>query len=173
MTITTIVPVAARQMLDDGARLVDIRDADEFAREHIPGATNLPLGRIGALPTASAPVIFHCRSGMRTAANAQALADAAAGSPCYIVEGGIDAWRNAGLPTEIDRSQPLEVMRQVQLAAGGLVLLGVILGFLVDSAFFALSAFVGAGLMMAGATGWCGMAKLLAQMPWNRRGHAG
>ena len=60
-------------------------------------------------------------------------------------------------------------MRQVQLAAGALVLLGVLLGFLVTPAFFGVSAFVGAGLMMAGATGWCGMARVLARMPWNRR----
>ena len=59
-------------------------------------------------------------------------------------------------------------MRQVQLVAGGLVLLGVTLGFLVSTACFGLSAFVGAGLMMAGATGWCGMAKLLQRLPWNR-----
>ncbi|WP_325231663.1 YgaP-like transmembrane domain, partial [Sphingobium sp.] len=65
--------------------------------------------------------------------------------------------------------QPIEVMRQVQLVAGGLVLLGVVLGFLVAPAFFGLSAFVGAGLIMAGATGWCGMARLLRLMPWNRR----
>jgi len=60
-------------------------------------------------------------------------------------------------------------MRQVQLAAGALVLLGVLLGFLVAPAFFGISAFVGSGLMMAGATGWCGMARLLAHIPWNRR----
>lgn len=63
-------------------------------------------------------------------------------------------------------------MRQVQLIAGGLVLLGVVLGFLVHPGFFALSGFVGAGLMMAGATGWCGMAVLLRTMPWNRRAQA-
>jgi len=70
---------------------------------------------------------------------------------------------------KVDRHQPLELMRQVQLAAGGLVLLGVALGFLVGPGFFALSGLVGAGLMMAGATGWCGMARLLQHMPWNRR----
>src|SRR3546814_8784676 len=78
----------------------------------------------------------------------------------YVLEGGIDAWRRAGLEVAADRRQPLELMRQVQLAAGGLVLLGVALGFLVGPGLFALSAFVGAGLMLAGATGWCGMARL-------------
>jgi hypothetical protein len=60
-------------------------------------------------------------------------------------------------------------MRQVQIGAGTLVLLGVVLGFAVSPIAYGLSAFVGAGLLVAGTTGWCGMAKLLAVMPWNRR----
>ena len=68
-----------------------------------------------------------------------------------------------------DSSQPLPLMRQVQIAAGSLALLGVILGYAVSSAFFLLSGFVGAGLILAGVTGFCGMARLLAIMPWNRR----
>lgn len=60
-------------------------------------------------------------------------------------------------------------MRQVQIAAGGLALLGVVLGYGVNSGFFLLSGFVGAGLLFAGVTGFCGMARLLDKMPWNRR----
>ena len=80
----------------------------------------------------------------------------------------LDAWTAAGLPVEEDRNAPLELMRQVQIAAGLLVLTGVGLGFAASPAFFGLAGFVGAGLTFAGATGWCGMAKLLAAMPWNR-----
>ena len=69
----------------------------------------------------------------------------------------------------VDSGQPIEIMRQVQITAGSLVLLGVILGTWVAPAFYGLSAFVGAGLMFAGISGWCGMAKILAVMPWNRR----
>ena len=68
-----------------------------------------------------------------------------------------------------DAKAPLEIMRQVQMIAGLLILAGVVLSLTVAQGFVALSAFVGAGLFMAGATGWCGMAKLLALMPWNRR----
>ena len=68
----------------------------------------------------------------------------------------------------VDRRQPIELMRQVQIVAGSLVLLGVALGISVAPAFLALSAFVGAGLAFAGISGWCGMARLLAIMPWNR-----
>ena len=168
MTMTSISPIEARRLIEGGARMVDIRDRDEHARARIPGAVNVPMAEIDSLDIGDCAVVFHCRSGARTQANAARLA-AAAGGPCYVIEGGIDAWRDAGLDVAVDRSQPLELIRQVQLAAGGLVLLGVALGFLAGPGFFALSAFVGAGLMFAGATGWCGMARLLRHMPWNRR----
>jgi rhodanese-related sulfurtransferase len=168
MTMTSVTPAEARRLIENGAKLVDIRDRDEHAREHIPGADNVPVAEMDRLDAGDCPVVFHCRSGARTQANADRLA-AAAGAPCYVIEGGIDAWRRAGLEVTVDRHQPLELMRQVQLVAGGLVLLGAALGCLVNPGFFALSAFVGAGLMVAGATGWCGMATLLRHMPWNRR----
>ena len=169
MPIPTITPHDADKAMAKGATLVDIRGPDEYAREHIAGALHVPLDRLEDLPKVEGPIIFHCKSGMRTQANEAALRTAAGFTPCHILEGGLEGWRSAGLPTRLDRKQPLEIMRQVQLAAGGLVLLGVLLGFLITPALFGLSAFVGAGLMMAGATGWCGMAKLLQAMPWNRR----
>ncbi|QNE33185.1 DUF2892 domain-containing protein [Sphingomonas sp. NBWT7] len=172
MTLATLSPADTRAALDAGARLIDIRGADEHARERIPGAINVPLYRIGDLPRDCRPVIFHCKSGMRTAANAAQLSAAAGNAPTYILGGGIDAWRQAGQPIITDRSQPLEIMRQVQITAGALVLTGVLLGALVAPNFFGLSAFVGAGLMFAGVTGWCGMANLLRVMPWNRRAKA-
>ncbi len=168
MTPALLSPAEARAAIAAGARLVDIRGADEHLRERIPGSVNLPLDRIGELPSESGPVIFHCRSGMRTSASAAQLAAAAQGAPAYILTGGIDAWRSAGQATVTNRSQPLEIMRQVHLAAGGLVLVGIALGLFVSPGLFALSAFVGAGLVYSGATGWCGMAALLRMMPWNR-----
>ena len=166
MTMPSVAPHEAQRLIAAGATLIDIREPDEFAREHIPGAINIPPARLGDLPPG--PVIFHCRSGMRTNAHAAALM-AAANGECHMLAGGTDAWRAAALPIRIDRGQPLEIMRQVQLVAGGLVLLGAVLGLLVSPGFVGLSAFVGAGLMFAGASGWCGMANLLRHMPWNRR----
>lgn len=163
----TLSPAEAKRRIDAGALLIDIRDPDEYARAHIPCARNLPLTQIGRIE-GSAEVIFHCRTGMRTTANADALA-ACTEAPVYLLEGGLEAWQKAGLDCNVDKKQPLEIMRQVQIGAGSLVLLGVLLGFTVTPILFGLSAFVGAGLVMAGATGWCGMAKLLAVMPWNRR----
>ena len=169
MTLQTIDPARARRLIDEGAVLIDIRDPDEHARERVPGARNRPLAKLETLQVGGAnAVIFHCRSGARTAANAARLAGST-DCQAYILEGGIDAWKKAGLPVATDTSQPIEIMRQVQITAGSLVMLGIGLGLWVSPAFLGLSAFVGAGLMFAGISGWCGMAKLLALMPWNRR----
>lgn len=173
MTLQTITPAdAARLIREQGALLVDVREPDEHARARIPGATNLPLSRLHEAELAvqdGRPVLFHCRSGARTAGNAAALAGKA-GETCqaFIVQGGLDAWKAAGLPVAEDRRQPLELMRQVQIAAGSLVVLGVGLGAVVHPGFFALSGFVGAGLVFAGVTGTCGLARVLRMMPWNR-----
>lgn len=173
MTLPTLPPAdAARLIREQGALLVDVREPDEHARARIPGATNLPLSRLHEAELAvqdGRPVLFHCRSGARTAGNAAALAGKA-GETCqaYIVEGGLDAWKAAGLPVAEDRRQPLELMRQVQIAAGSLIVLGVALGAVVHPWFFALSGFVGAGLVFAGVTGTCGLARVLRLMPWNR-----
>jgi rhodanese-related sulfurtransferase len=168
MSLPNITPSEAKRLIDQGALLIDIRGADEHARERIPGARNRPVDRLTTLEPGARPVIYHCKSGTRTRAQAEKLA-AAAACEAYIVEGGIEAWKAAGLPVATDRSQPIEIMRQVQIAAGLLVLVGVVLSQLVAPVYIGLSAFVGAGLMFAGITGWCGMAKLLAVMPWNRR----
>ena len=155
MPLQTIGPIATKRLIEEGTHLVDIREPDEHARERVPGARNTPLSRLDTLPANAKAIVFHCRSGARTSANATRLADAA-GCEAYILGGGIDAWKKAGLPVAVDRGQPIEIMRQVQITAGALVLLGVPLGIWVAPAFLALAGFVGAGLMFAGITGWRG-----------------
>jgi len=172
---STLIPlkpaVVAARLKAGAAILVDIREPDEFARRHVKGALSRPLG---SLETAhlkiepGADVVFTCRTGMRTGANCERLAAQVEGQ-AFVLDGGVDAWAAAGLPVYEDRKAPLEIMRQVQIAAGSLVLLGVILGSVVHPAFLGLSAFVGAGLALAGVSGFCGMARLLAWAPWNRR----
>ncbi|MHA0872530.1 rhodanese family protein [Enterobacter pasteurii] len=170
MSLPLISPQQANALIAEGARLIDIRDADEYAREHIPAARSLPLdslsGRLNAAPGET--VILHCQSGARTANHAARLAQAASPAQAFVVEGGIQGWKQAGLLTVEDKTQPLPLMRQVQIAAGLLILCGVVLGYGVSSLFFLLSGFVGAGLLFAGVTGFCGMARLLKVMPWNR-----
>jgi len=171
MTLPTITPTEAHKRLTQGsAVLVDIREPAEHARESIPGARLAPLSKmengLPAMPGAKA-VIFHCQGGRRTAENAAKLAQCDA-PEIYLLEGGLSGWKSAGLKTTVDRSKPIEMQRQVQIAAGSLVVLGLLLAALVSPWFLALSAFVGCGLIFAGVSGWCGMAHMLAVMPWNR-----
>ncbi len=169
MTLKAITPSDAKRLIEDGAVLIDIREADEHARERIPGALSRPISTIGkstVTPGAKA-VLFHCKSGMRTLGNAERLR-ACTDADAYIIEGGIEAWKAAGLLTHTDTTQPLEINRQVQITAGSLVFLGVLLGWLVSPLFFGLAGFIGAGLVFAGVSGTCGMAHVLRLMPWNR-----
>jgi len=171
MTLPTIKPHDAKRLIDAGAILVDIREADERARERIPGAQRLALSALDDADLAvhqGKPVIFHCRSGARTLGNADRLAGRTEGCEAYVIEGGLDAWRQAGLPVATDRRAPLELQRQVQIGAGSLAFFGTLLGLAVSPWFFVVPLFVGGGLMVAGVTGFCGMAKLLMHAPWNR-----
>ncbi len=171
MPLKSITPQAARDLMDKGAMLIDIRATNEHAREHIEQARHIPMEQLAGqtLPATDATaVIFHCRSGNRTLIQAQALADCAPGNG-YMLAGGLDAWKKAGLPVVADHSQPLELQRQVQITAGAIIVLGAVLGATVSPWFHALSGFVGVGLMFAGVSGYCGMARLLMKMPWNRR----
>ena len=164
-------PQQVRERIDAGrAVLVDIREPDEFARSHVKGAQSQPLStweKAHLSIDPDADVIFTCRSGMRTAGACDRLAARVSGE-AFVLDGGLDAWAKAGLPVETDADAPMEIMRQVQIAAGSSVLIGVLLGFLVAPEWFGLSAFVGAGLTFAGVSGFCGMARLLMLAPWNR-----
>lgn len=166
----TITPIdAARLCANGGGVLVDVREPDEHAREKIEGAVSLPLSSWDGSRFAAGPIIYHCRSGARTQAQAGRLRQKAGECEWFVLEGGLDAWRRAGLPVTKDVRQPLELQRQVQLAAGLMVAMGTLAGLLLSPWFFAVPLFVGSGLTFAGASGLCGMARLLARAPWNRR----
>lgn len=171
MSLNYLTPEAAHNLLDKGALIIDIRANNEYARAHIQQARSIPLEQLRSqslITTDASTVIFYCSSGNRTRLQAQTLADCAT-CDAYILDGGLDAWKKAGLPVVTDRSQPLELQRQVQIIAGSMIVLGAVLGATVSPWFHALSGLVGAGLMFAGVSGYCGMARLLMKMPWNRR----
>jgi rhodanese-related sulfurtransferase len=174
MSLPTISPVEAKRRLASGsAILVDIREPMEHAREAIPGARLHPLSAfdaqaLSALGSANArALIFHCQGGKRTADNADRLRGCSV-PEAYILEGGLSGWKAAGYATSIDRTKPIELQRQVQITAGLLILTGLLLAWLVSPLFLGLSAFVGGGLVFAGISGFCGLARLLALLPWNR-----
>jgi rhodanese-related sulfurtransferase len=158
------------------ALLLDVRTPAEFAEAHIPGSVLHPLSdldpaAVKRLAAAKSGCVIVCRSGNRARQAAAKLA--AAGVPDLIVlDGGVLAWESAG--GDLNRGRKtMSLERQVRIAAGAIVLTGVVLGFAVNPGFFLLSGFVGGGLIFAGLTDWCGMGMLIARMPWNTRPSSG
>lgn len=152
------------------ALIVDVREPEEYAREHIEGAINIPLSKVepGALPDAGEKIIvLHCRSGVRSEQAAKALLSGGCDAAHHL-KGGIKAWRQAGLSVVENRKVPISIIRQVQIVAGLMVVAGTLLGTLVNPWWLLLSGFVGAGLTFAGLTGTCGLAVVLGKMPWNQ-----
>lgn len=169
--IREVDAATAQQWLACGdADLVDVRERDEHAREHIAGATLVPLSsfKTEQLPTNEGrKVVVHCRSGRRSLEAAAQLAQTGQ-YEVYSLKGGIEAWSRSGLPTEVNRRAPIPIMRQVQIVAGSLILIGTLLGAFISPWWLILSGFVGAGLVFAGVSGFCGMANILALLPFNR-----
>lgn len=157
-------------MLPTGCCLVDVREPVEHAEDHIDGAKLIPLGqlekRIEEIER-DAPVVVMCRSGKRGSEALRKLQDLGFNN-IRNLEGGILAWKEAGHPVNTSKKKSLPLMNQVQLAIGLGVLAGAGLALTVNPLWVLLCAFFGAGLTMAGSTGWCGLAILLSKMPWNR-----
>jgi rhodanese-related sulfurtransferase len=173
---STISPRQLYEKVAAGATVdvIDVRTPAEYAAVHATVARNVPLERLdakqfcGSRNGSQEPLYVICRSGTRAEQAIRALA-AAGASGLVCVEGGTLAWEREGLPVERGRNfLPLD--RQMRIAAGSLVLIGALLGWLVHPGFYALSAFVGGGLVFAGITDICPLAMLIARMPWNQGG---
>ena len=168
--IQNLSPEEVKRELEAGRiTLIDVREPSEYAGERIPGAKLMPLGQFNATKLAANNdrIVLHCRSGNRSAKAAQKLLESGCEQAMQL-QGGIEAWKGAGLPLERDAKAPISILRQVQIIAGSLVVIGVALGWFVSPWFFLLSAFIGSGLVFAGLTDTCGMAMALSKMPWNR-----
>jgi len=155
----------------DTASVIDVRTGAEFKQAHLTVSRHIPLDKIevGSLKElpAGQPVYLICQQGGRAAKAAEKLTRS--GHQLIVVSGGLEALKHQPVTlNECRSSQHISLERQVRIAAGSLVLAGVLSGTLINPAFYGISAFVGAGLVFAGITNWCGMALLLAKMPWNR-----
>lgn len=152
--------------------VLDVRTPAEFREAHIPGSTNIPLGdlrhRAHAVlgRAASKRIALVCRTGRRAASACKELRIGGVLSDLHVLDGGIASWLEAGLPVD-HGEKAVSLERQVRIVAGSLIVLGVLLGLSIHPGFLGLSAFVGAGLVFAGITDTCGMAMILAKMPWN------
>lgn len=113
-------------------------------------------------------MVLHCQSGNRTNQAASKVSGLNA-KKVYLLDGGINDWKQHKQPTQKNVKEPLPIMRQVQIIVGFLVLLGVVLSFTVSQYFAILSGFFGAGLLFASLTGTCGLAVMLEFLPYNRK----
>ena len=157
------------------AVLIDVREPGEHAAERISGANLLPLGDVclEALPNfENKKLVLHCRSGKRSLNACNKLLEENQNLEIFNLEGGILAWISAGFKVEKSGKFFLPLDRQVQLIIGCGVFFGSFLAYFCHPLFFILPAFFGAGLCFAALSGWCGLAILLAKMPWNKNGGA-
>ena len=101
-TTLQLPPAQARELIDSGAQVVDVRTAVEHAESHISGAAHIPLDRLDQ-DSAEAlendrPVLVYCRGGSRSEMAAEALRNS--GFDAHSIDGGLVAWDDAGLPLE-------------------------------------------------------------------------
>jgi len=174
----TISPVTLSHRLKGGTNvaLLDVRSPAEYRSGHIPGARLAPLDELersdireltnGSGRGADNPLYLTCQAGVRAEQAAQVLHKAGL-NHLVLVQGGTESWQKSGLPVKRCRGA-LSLERQVQIAVGSLLILKVFFGFTVHELFFVAGAVIGSGLIASGITRWCGMAQLIARMPWNR-----
>ena len=156
--------------------IIDVREKDEYQAERIPNSIHAPLSEFrhiapGILNSVKdKKIIFMCRSGKRAAIALQEAQNLGFNDihSYRVFDGGIIAWKQQGKPIASGTGFHLPIMRQVQMIAGLLTAVGSALAYFYSIEWIALSGFVGVGLMVAGSTGFCLMAELLAKAPWNK-----
>lgn len=176
--IFDIAPRQLQSLINRGAQphLIDVRMPVEYRVGHAEGAVQLPLHELNPATYKrhlrkhrifrNEPVFLICKSGSRARKAAQLLTQFGQ-QKIGIVAGGTEAWRESGLPL-VRCGNAMSLKRQVQIAIGVLLITKVVFGFTVHELFFAAPALIGVGLIVAGITKWCGLARLLGMMPWNR-----
>jgi len=152
--------------------IIDVRTPPEFAAAHVPGATLIPLDEFRPSHflenhESGNPIYIICQSGARARKAVDQL-EACCCCDAVLVEGGTQAWIDAGLPVDRGTTSVIPIMRQVQIVVGSLSVVSALLALTVSAWFALIPLLLGSGLLFAGITGTCGMAILLARMPWNR-----
>jgi len=154
-------------------QILDVRSLGEWETAHLAGATLQSLDVLNPEDwrrrpenAQQAPLFVLCQAGGRATRAASMLSGA--GVPCSVIEGGLDAWKAAGLPVVLGKSKVLPLMRQVQIVIGLVSGVGSALAVWQHPLFGLIPLAMGAGLLFAGLSGTCGLALLMARMPWNR-----
>ena len=174
MFVQAISPNQLGELVKGGRsiQVIDVRTPLEFREVHATGAKNVPLDKLNPAEIAMSrngsadPLYVICKSGARGKQACEKLI-AAGQSNVVNVNGGTMAWEQAGLPV-VRGQKAMSLERQVRIAAGSIVVTGVLLSVLVHPYFIWLSGFIGAGLVFAGVTDTCGMGMVIAKMPWNQ-----
>jgi rhodanese-related sulfurtransferase len=155
-----------------GVDLIDVRTPSEYREAHVEFARNVPLDRLDASAIAAArnsrtgePLYVICQSGSRGKRACDKLV--ATGLEAVNVEGGTLAWISAGLPV-VRGKKTISLERQVRIAIGIIVLVSAALAIFVHPYWIGLAAFMGGGLIFSGVADFCGLALLLARLPWNQ-----
>lgn len=175
-TVTSVRPQDIHALRTQGkpTLLIDVRTPAEFDEVHALHAISAPLDRFDPKQLAAShgienddPIYMICKMGGRSRKACDKLVSAGFTNPIN-VDGGTDAWVNAGLPVVRSGRTAFGINRQVQILAGSIVLIGVLLSRLMNPWFLGLSAFIGAGLVFSGITNTCAMGTMLGKMPWNQ-----
>ena len=172
-SVVSVEQLHKRLQAGDQIHLIDVRTPAEFREVHVTVARNTPLesldcGLVLAEHPTNAPLYVICRSGSRGKQACEKFT--AAGCTNVVnVEGGTLAWDQAGYEV-VRGKKAISLERQVRICAGFMAMSSGALAMLVHPYAAALATFVGAGLMFAGITDTCGMAMILARMPWNQVG---
>jgi len=172
-TSVTVRELQHRLASGSPARILDVRTPGEYAAAHVPNAKLIPLDELDAAAYCrergndDSPVYVLCHAGGR-AKRAIAKLQSAGAQGCVLVEGGTQAWIDAGLPLVRGESRVIPLMRQVQIVVGFISAAGAVLALLVNPLYALIPLVIGCGLLFAGLTGICGLALLLAKMPWNK-----
>jgi len=166
----------AQRLAAGSTTVVDVRTPGEHAAAAIPGSHLLPLDQLdqhaGALAAGlRTPVTIVCRSGQRATQAHQRLT-AAGATGLTVLEGGLNAWQAAGQTVDsTPGTTRWEMERQVRLAAGSLVLAGILASLRWPAARL-LPGVVGAGLTFAALSNTCAMSRVLLKLPYNQTGNA-
>lgn len=155
----------------DEVVLIDVREPAEHRAEKIRNAHSIPSGVISrvSLPNCDGKkLVLHCRAGIRSVDACKKLAAECPELDIYTLEGGISAWKALGCEVISAGKYILPIDRQVQLIIGALLLSSGACGFLLSPRWFAVSCIIGVGLTIAGLTGFCGLALIMAKVPWNK-----
>lgn len=167
-----ISPSELKLMLDTGdTELIDVRNTEEFASRHIKEARSVPLSILDLkhICDKTKKIVLQCESGSRSKLAAKKLQELSKDLKIYSLDGGIRNWteKNYAIVDGIAVGNKLPLNRQVQITAGTIIVIGIVLTKLMSRLFIVIPLFIGCGLIFAGISGWCGMGSLLALMPWN------